>query len=106
MMSALYDHPLYRALLHTSKRAAPYMLEADLDGAAWVYRPHRRLLTVSPTCTTDGLAVGLAAALAASTNDLGPGPISNSDWWAKFGHRLVNALAAIFRTHKRLQDTP
>ena len=100
-MSALYDHPLYRALLHTSKRAAPYMLEADLDGL-WEYRPHRRLLTVSPTCTNAVLAVGLAAALAASTNDLGPGPISDSDYSAKLGQRLVDALAAIYSTLRRM----
>ena len=102
MTNALYDHPLYRALLHTSKRAAPYMLEADLDGAAWVYRPHRRLLTVSPTCTSAVLAVGLAAALDASTHDLGPGPISDSNCLAKLGQRLVDALDAINSTRRRM----
>ena len=62
MTNELYDHPYYRALRHTSKRAAPYMLEADIAGQ-WEYRPHRRLLIVSPMCTDAGLAVGLATAL-------------------------------------------
>jgi len=101
MTNELYDHPLYRALLHTSKRAAPYMRYAYIDGQ-WEYRPHRRLLTVSPTCTNAVLAVGLAAALAASTNDLGQGPISDSNCSAKLGQRLVDALDAINSTRRRM----
>jgi len=103
MTNELYDHPLYRALLHTSKRAAPYMLEADLDGAAWVYRPHRRLLTVSPTCSDAALGVGLATALAASTHHLGNGSI---DSWDYVQDWLWPAHKALYVTHNRLQDTP
>ena len=102
-MNALYDHPFYRALLHTSKRAAPYMLEADLDGAAWVYRPHRRLLTVSPMCPDAALAVGLATALAASTRHLGSGAIDSLD---DCQDCVWPAFASLYATHRRLQDTP
>ena len=103
MTNELYEHPFYRALLHTSKRAAPYMLEADLDGAAWVYRPHRRLLTVSPMCSDAALALGLATALAASTHHLGNGPIVSRD---DRQDCVWHAFAALYATHGRLQDTP
>ena len=103
-MNTLYDHPLYRALLHTSKRAAPYMLEADLDGAAWMYRPHRRLLTVSPTCSDRALLWGLATALAASTHHLGNGPIDSID--GRLAFLAMPALRALEGAHRRLQDTP
>jgi len=102
-MNALYDHPYYRALLHTSKRAAPYMLEADLDGAAWVYQPHRRLLTVSSMCSDAALAVGLATALAASTHHLGNGPIDSRGY---IQDCVWPAFTALHSTHMRLQDTP
>ena len=101
-MGALYDHPYYRALLHTSKRAAPYMLETDLDGPAWVYHPHRRLLTVSPACPDEALALGLATALAASTHHLGNGPIDSRDYVQEC---VIPALGALRVTYKRLQDT-
>ena len=101
-MSQLYDHPYYRTLLHTSKRAAPYMLQADLDGAAWEYRPHRRLLIVSPACTDAALAVGLATALAASTHHLGNGPIDSRDY---IQDCVEPAFEALRVTHRRLQDT-
>jgi hypothetical protein len=102
-MNVLYDHPYYRTLLHTSKRAAPYMLEADLDGAEWVYRPHRQLLIVSPTCSDAALAVGLATALAASTHHLGNGPVDSRD---DPQDCVVPALGALRDTHRRLKDAP